>query len=708
MLASLPLLLPGLPDTHDGLFHYYRLMALREAIRAGCAYPLWFPSFAYGYGQPVLAFYSPNLYYLGAGVSLTGLSGLCALKITIWLGFLFSGLAAYGLARKAMSEWAAALVGSAYVLFPYRLANVYIRGAFAEHWGLALVPLVLLLTERACRGRRTALVELALGWAALILTHNLSAFVLAPLWVVYLWTADRSHVLSQRLKVASALPVAAGLTAFYWLPIPWASRLVGLGNTFSTDAWRRLLVPWSEVISRSLAYAYFPNQGVAHEYPLSLVATLVAGLAVAVVLLARRMWHRRLRSFLIWLVVLLFLQLDVSAPVWAMVPGLGFVQFPWRLLGPFALAWAWLLGVGLDRASALCLRSRGLVGVTALGAVLTVAATSLWNLPRETISVPEERDWVQHMWQHDFEIGQVGATWTAEYVPVWVTVDRSAMPLDPVESDKPPRYNLPTGAEVRAMAAGRCAYELWVNLPAAARLSWHAFYFPGWRVLVDGEDAEAKPFTDLGLLSVDVGPGEHVVRIAHGQTPLRVAARLISVLSLMLVLLLGVSRARILRAVIVSLLAGGLCWLATDCADVPERVADRWVPFEDQLALVGWQVETAELRPGGQAGVELYWVALSTPTEDYKVFVHLVDEKGQVAAQSDGDPVGGFTPTRRLVGGEMFCDRRVVALPRELPPGRYAIYAGLYRWPEIANLRVSSGPLTGAERVILGHVEVGR
>src|SRR5207302_606618 len=47
-----------------GLFHLYRLAALDDALRQGELYPRLFPSFAFGYGQAVLAYYGPLSYYL--------------------------------------------------------------------------------------------------------------------------------------------------------------------------------------------------------------------------------------------------------------------------------------------------------------------------------------------------------------------------------------------------------------------------------------------------------------------------------------------------------------------------------------------------------------------------------------------------------------------------------------------------------------------
>jgi hypothetical protein len=78
--------------------------------------------------------------------------------------------------------------------------------------------------------------------------------------------------------------------------------------------------------------------------------------------------------------------------------------------------------------------------------------------------------------------------------------------------------------------------------------------------------------------------------------------------------------------------------------------------------------------------VTLYWFALKENNTDYKSFVHLLGPEGQVIAQHDGDPGGGYTPTTRWMQGELVPDRHRLALPEGLPPGSYALAPGCTPW----------------------------
>ena len=67
--------------------------------------------------------------------------------------------------------------------------------------------------------------------------------------------------------------------------------------------------------------------------------------------------------------------------------------------------------------------------------------------------------------------------------------------------------------------------------------------------------------------------------------------------------------------------------------------------------------------------------------EDYNVFVHLLDGRGQLVAQTDSAPVGGSQPTSSWQAGEMIADRHGVLVPATLPAGEYELRVGIYSPP---------------------------
>jgi hypothetical protein len=110
----------------------------------------------------------------------------------------------------------------------------------------------------------------------------------------------------------------------------------------------------------------------------------------------------------------------------------------------------------------------------------------------------------------------------------------------------------------------------------------------------------------------------------------------------------------------------------------PSYHRDVKASFEQNLDLIGYDLEPAVLQPGGILTVTLHWQARDWVGAPYTAFVHLVDPSGQGVAQADGPPFDGLHPTDHWLPGEHLRDERHLTLPGESPPGRYQIVVGWY------------------------------
>ncbi len=84
-------------------------------------------------------------------------------------------------------------------------------------------------------------------------------------------------------------------------------------------------------------------------------------------------------------------------------------------------------------------------------------------------------------------------------------------------------------------------------------------------------------------------------------------------------------------------------------------------------------------RPGETLPLRLTWEALAPPAADVTVFLQLLDENGEIAAQFDAPPGGDLLPTSLWAAGDVVVDERQIVLPADRPAGRYRLIAGLYR-----------------------------
>jgi hypothetical protein len=100
--------------------------------------------------------------------------------------------------------------------------------------------------------------------------------------------------------------------------------------------------------------------------------------------------------------------------------------------------------------------------------------------------------------------------------------------------------------------------------------------------------------------------------------------------------------------------------------------------FGGQIALAGHHVAaTAPLSTS--LVVDLAWRAIRRPTNDFTVFVHLLDQAGKLVGQQDGPPQAGRFPTSWWDPGDTIYDRISIPLPSGLAPGSYQLEVGLYR-----------------------------
>jgi len=552
------------------------------------------------------------------------------------------------------------------------------------------------------------------GWAGLVLTHSFTALMFAPFFLLYLvWSAWRRRRWRPLRQAVINLALAIGLTAFFWLPLGLEAQYVGLGGVDPTRGYRNHLVRLPDLMGPWL-YDYATGEGRPDTYfafgavPAVL---LLASMGVLIWSLTRskgvkdRASNARNGTYLaafgvVTCLLALFMVSRASIPLWDLLaPVLGRIQFPWRFLGISTLGVA-LAGAGIVqtvpgrvwRVAAL-----GLIGAALLG-------TGLARLPFDKVLMAGDDVIPEQLWAVERETGQAGTTWGGEFLPVWVTEQRWALGRAPEAS----RDGLPVPVvAAHLMQRAGNGFVLAAESDSAWRFRLHAFYFPGWQVVVDGYPVSTGATGMMGLVTAEVPAGLHTVAVGFGYTGVRTAARWLTGMTLVLlpIALWWPVRSRRKRSIVVGwallvilVTAGGIRpgpWPVT-----PLPLEAR---FGDEALLTGAEWAGA-VHPGDTLPVTLYWLALREVSRNDKAFVHLVDAEGQVVAQHDGDPGGGFTPTTRWQSGELVPDRHYIEVPPSLAAGVYRLKAGLYQLDPFRNLLTE--PLVPDGRVDLGEVIV--
>jgi hypothetical protein len=750
-VAVAPLLRDVGPCTHDGGLHYHRVVAMRHALGQGLAFTRWLPDLAFGYGYPFFSYRASLSYALALGLFLTGLTLPWALNLVYVLSILGCGVGAYLLARDLFGPAAGFVAAAAYAYAPYQFLDALLRGNAPESVALALMPFVLWAFRRLALdgGRRWFAAAVGL-LVALYMTHNISSLLFTPV----LWGAMALTVLVYRRRarwrwVLVGLVLAAGVSACLWLPALAEKGYVQLFMsrvTRNNDFHYNFLQLVEIVAPPAPVDTALMNPPM--EIHLGLVQAALAALGAVVGFVRVRRWTtggdtpllQRERLVVIALfaflaVAFVYLSTEASLWLWEHVPLLPFVQFPWRFVGRAALPVALLAGALFVSGSpapspAPALPSRVTRSFTILAPFLPLVAVCLLILAVFPSTYPPlgycptaPYPTIEDVHRYERASGLVGVDPEGSYFPVWVERRPEGSPLEAQYGvgGTISRFDetvLPDGAAVLESEAGPNRARLVVDSPVAFRARYLSFYFPGWRVWVDGEEVELAPSDPEGLMTFDVPAGRHEVTVRFGRTALRVGADLLSLLSLVAVAALSALLSRVTRSFTASapsrrlavalslsfLCLLGLKLLLVDRADTlfrrPALRADGTLPgiprpfnqpYADGLTLLGADVDGSEMPADGSLRADLYWTARERPAGRYQATVYLVGPEGFLWSAPDSYRPRGYhrpPPTYSWEPGRYALDSHVVEPLPGTPPGSYRVVLTVFDRETLAPLSV--------------------
>jgi hypothetical protein len=535
-ILSLPSWLLGFPPAgDDSVTHAVWLAHFSKQFWAGDLYPRWLADMNAGLGSPVFYYYAPLPYYFASLLSPLlppGVSALRPLGVAAALAVVLSGLTAFAWLRKISDEKSAAVGAIIYVAAPYHLAfDLYMRDAFAEVFAFVWLPLVMHFARGVRDGEKRAAACLSASYALLVLTHLPTTLIFSAFPVAYvLLTAPRERRLRSFITTLGALLLGAGLAAIYLVPALAMRAHVSMGEMGGRLYYERF-VP--SVTANPLR----------HEGKILWCVLTTMGLVVC----ARTASRGRVggaggeRRF--WLAVAgvsVFMLTAASDPVWRLFSVFQSVQFPWRFNVVLCLTASAVVALSLHAlgvagarpgrvaAAVACVMLAGWAGLTSL---------CLWQ-------AYGNRDVTR---EHTRGVG------------VWVALGRDVPEYRPATAlSNSPAYFERLGQrfcrEGDAMARA-CVVEgegalsvarwqpreiaLGVSSARGVVIDVRQLYFPGWAARLDGGALTPRPSSPDGLVRLFVPAGEHRVELTLGRTAPESAGRIVSALSLVLLLSLA-------------------------------------------------------------------------------------------------------------------------------------------------------------------------
>ncbi|MGB3906089.1 MAG: hypothetical protein WBB22_14350, partial [Anaerolineae bacterium] len=121
----------------------------------------------------------------------------------------------------------------------------------------------------------------------------------------------------------------------------------------------------------------------------------------------------------------------------------------------------------------------------------------------------------------------------------------------------------------------------------------------------------------------------------------------------------------------------------------PEYATD--LALNDSVVLIGYDLDPDTPSPGEELHVSLYWQVKEGLAKDYHSYVHLVDEEGNVVAQSDHQPGGAYYPTSGWQREETLLDEHTLPIPSDGLGCTFQLLAGMYLYPSLEPLGEPQG-----------------
>ncbi len=546
IFAWAPLLASGyFLRAHDARHSLIWLVEFHQGIESGFWWPRWAPDHAQGFGYPLFTFYAPLAFYVAELFHLLGASILGAIKITWALATMFAGISMYFLVKRLWGTGPAFIAGLLYMFAPYHLVNIYVRGAFAEFVALAIYPWVILTFWDVLarpRARQVALAALSLG--ALILTHSVTLMLLPPMlvllilyWLGISWRRQGRFPARATIFAFIAGLLGGMLSAIFLLPVLAETKYIVVDQWLPAESYNypQQFLYWFQWFDFQWGYGFAlpgPNDGMNLSIGLWLV---ILGLAATPLVLrtppkrASIYW-----GFLGIAIIALGATLAASQIFWDVIPMIKLVQFPFRFLAPATLFLS-LTAAGVISAL-LPQRNETLHPLLLALAVAILLSSWSYAKPQHTPVTPQD---VLPVADIRFELDYPdmrGSTAFAAGKPATSPKIAAYLQGEPL-----PLAEIVTGeGEVTPIrhGAGEDIVRVVAETPVTVR--FYTYWYPGWKAWVDGASVTTRydPDDPNALILVDVPPGEHEVRIRFTNTPLRTAAALISIITLVILVIL--------------------------------------------------------------------------------------------------------------------------------------------------------------------------
>ena len=524
----------------DFVFHYQFTRAYSHSFSEGDWFPRWAGILSGGRGEALFTFYPPLCFLLTTlWQKLLHLDLLNALKITVFSCFVAAQLSAYSFARLFFARWPSALAACAFVLlpaFPFVTLN---RGLLPNALALGFLPLVLRATHQLLNGEnvRWAMALFALSVSGIIGTHVITVYLCALAVLILLAChASALHWSGIRNLIIAGL-ITFALSAFWLVPqlleIGWVNVKL-LADQHHYSHYFLFAPPASD----SAFHRSWSKLNEAASYFTLLQTALGLWLAWAVARKSQTDAQQRLQRYCLALTAFgFFIALPLSVWLWKLLPGLSYLQFPWRWQPLVALAIGLLLAAFWENVTQPKAFAVWLVLLLLGNGFFTYFVTRHPLLPLDHAAVLRQ-----------FERGDLPPA-TSEQLRAWQTQEhydylayfgnqpsyrpRGTEQMFYATSQSYGGLDFVQGrGEILAQQLANQSRDFRLRNLEPVRVRLNTYAYPHWVARLDGREQPIQTEPNTSLMMLDLPAGEHALNFTYEvRHPLMRGARWLSAIA---------------------------------------------------------------------------------------------------------------------------------------------------------------------------------
>jgi len=466
------------------------------------------------YGMPMAIIIQQTTSYLGAIITLFTHDIFISYNIVVLIGAFFSTYLLYCFFTLHFSEEAALLGATLFNFAPYRIINIYIRGALPEFFSHVFFPVVfiglyLFIKKRSMKG----LIYLFIGFVGILLTHPFTFIIGMFIWVPYavylVWESGSANFIRDNiLYLLLMFLLVIGISAFYIIPLYLEIKYFyyGTGSHFIAGNFLTL----KNYLGDQWYYFYQNDIEVrGHVIHLGLIESLVITAGMISLFFSKKGKGK----FLYWIVpsllVLIFFTTHYADFIFKKINLLGNIQHNWRLFTSIVFIAPLILAYLLNK-----VKSKTLL-------YLIFFVVIIFRFPQlyGKNYLLEKQD--TYYWTKLNLAGNIMNT-------VW-TGPTQDYPVKKVKGEI-----IAGKGKILKRNERNSWREYEIKADTDLRLVDYTFYFPGWKVFVDKKEVPIE-FQDInyrGVITYKIPKGNHTVLVKFTDTKIRLLANLISLFSI--------------------------------------------------------------------------------------------------------------------------------------------------------------------------------